>query len=117
MTRRSRVSTALVAIAMLLFAQLAVAAFGCDMAVPASPAAMMDCGDAGMDGAPLCQKHCNPEAQSQAPLAFVAAPFVASFVAFVPAPAPVAFVPGAPRQALLHATSPPIPISYCRLRD
>ena len=117
MTRTSRIRTAWLAIAMLLFAQLAVSAFACDM--PAAPAAMemTDCGDAGMDGAPLCQKHCNPEAQSQAPLAFVALPFVPAFI--VAADAPCALLPaaGAPPRELLHATSPPIPISYCRLRD
>lgn len=117
MTRRSRLSTALVAIAMLLFAQLAVAAFACDMPAPASPSAMMDCGDAGMDGAPLCQKHCNPEAQSQAPQAFVAAPFVASFIVAAPQRPLVAMSAGVPAFALRIATSPPIPISYCRLRD
>lgn len=116
MTRTSRIRTAWIAAAMLLFSQLAVAAFACDM--PMAPAAMemTDCGDSGADGAPLCQKHCHPEAQSQAPLAFVAAPFIPSFVVAV-ALAPAASLPrGTPERGLLHATSPPIPISYCRLR-
>lgn len=117
MNARSRSLTAWIAIAMLLFAQLAVSAFACDLPMPASAAQVPDCGDAGMDGSPLCQKHCNPEAQSQAPHAFVALPFVPSFI--VPAEPPRVHLPGegAPPRALLHATSPPIPISYCRLRD
>ena len=117
MSRPSRLLTSWLAIAMLLFAQLAVSAFACEMPATATALQVMDCGDVGMDGAPLCQKHCNPDAQAQAPLAFVASPFVASFVATLPALPPVAFTPGAPRHALLHAISPPIPIGYCRLRD
>ena len=117
MSARSRISTALVAIAMLLFAQLAVASFACDMPAPATAAAMADCAGGGMDGAPLCEKHCHPEAQSQAPAAFAACPFVASFIVAVPQPAVATLSPGAPPRALQNATSPPIPISYCRLRD
>ena len=117
MNARSRSLTAWIAIAMLLFAQLAVSAFACDGPMPTSAVAMSGCGDAGMDGSPLCQKHCNPEAQSQAPLAFVALPFIPSFIATTEPPRVILPGEGAPPSALLHATSPPIPISYCRLRD
>ena len=105
---------------LVIAAQLATSAYACDM--PAMPVAAMamasmeDC--AGMDdpAAPLCERHCRDEAQSQAPVVAALPAFAPSFVAVVAQPqaqAPRAFVP---RRTLHHATSPPLAIRNCCLR-
>ena len=117
MTRPVRRLASWIAIAALLFAQLAVAAFACEMAVSAPVAATADCHEPGGMGSPLCDRHCNPEVQSQAPAAFVAAPFVAAFIAALPAVPAARIAPGPAPRELLHATSPPLSIAHCCLRD
>jgi hypothetical protein len=117
MTRAFRMRISWLAAAMLLFSQLAVAAFACEMAAGAPVAVMADCHEMGGMDSPLCDRHCNPEVQSQAPVAFVAAPFVASFVAALPAVPAARIAPGPAPRELLHATSPPLSIAHCCLRD
>lgn len=116
MSRRSRKGLSLVAIVALVMAQLALSAFACAMPAGAPVAAAPQCHEGMAQDAPLCQRHCHEEAQTQAPLAFAAAPFVASFVVFLAAPPSPGPAPCVPTRTLLHATSPPLAIANCCLR-
>jgi len=78
MTRRSRIATAVVAAAMLLFSQLAVSAFACPMDAPAQASAQAGCDEAMMN-ANLCERHCDYGSASFEP----AKPLQASPVALV----------------------------------
>src|SRR3954451_10697513 len=101
-----------------VLAQLAISAFACDMALapPAPVATEAPCHQDSTPGAPLCQRHCHDEAQSQSPASFVPPAFVPSFIAALPLLPAKAIDAGAPSPTLLHATSPPLAIANCCLR-
>ncbi len=109
----------IIAVAALLFSQLALAAYACPMAWPASAAASSpahgDCCD-GPVNSPLCGAHCAPEAQAQKaaqplPAAPPASPVLASrpdfFVVmrFAPATTPTAYAapPPGPEPAIRNS--------------
>lgn len=118
--RSHRLVAALIALASLLFMQLAVAAYACPMPPHETAAPMADC--AGMDGmnASLCQAHAQPVKQSldKAPTPAVQ-PFVASAVLaevagldqLMPRSASVA-----PRSIPAAGAAPPISILHCCFR-
>src|SRR5258706_5444172 len=81
MSRRNRVITAVLAAAMLLFAQLSVSAYSCPMAVPAHEMAQAGC-DEEMGSVNLCERHCD---YRSAPFE-AAQPLQASPLARVPSP-------------------------------
>lgn len=123
MTRSSRLFVALVAIASLLFMQLAVAAYACPGAPsPAAEAAVQaEAGCDEMDHAPssLCQAHCLQQVQStDKPVALSVPP--APSTGLQAAQAPVAsanFVSARDQQSLLvRTTAPPLAIRNCCLR-
>jgi hypothetical protein len=100
---------------MLLFAQGALAAYACPMAL-GMPAAEAPCGNMDMDSVPLCQKHCADEKQK--PHDGASAP-VAGFV-----PAFVVRLPSASESASSSRTEapaeqaapPPLILRNCCLR-
>jgi hypothetical protein len=117
MNRIGRRWTAAVGVLAIVFAQLAVSAYACGKArAPAAmPMAMSDCERMDPAGLPLCERHCQDEAQAQGAPAPQVADFAPAFVAAVAVPG-VRIVAGRGGDALLlHATSPPAVIRHCRL--
>ena len=119
LTRFRKRLTAIASIASLAFAQAVVAMHGGMGAAPAAGAVEMPCHDAPPAPDALCKAHCQADEQTvdQAkPLAAAdaAQPLVAVIAFEVGAPAPRA-VRAEP--VLAHASSPPLPILYRRLRN
>ena len=103
----------------MVFMQASIAAHACaGLQAMQSTTHEMPCHPAG-DPAPVphCDAHCDDGAQNVYSWPAFAQPFVPSFsVSLAAADLPVALI--APRDpALLHATSPPIPIRNCCLRN
>ena len=126
MNRHLRQLTGFVAIAAVLFAQLAVSAFACPIQtagiVEPMHMAMGDCaGNMGSKESAqpaLCHQHCQNDAQNtgDAPQPLVSVALAPSFVANLSLP--VFFASGVVKlsPALLHATSPPFAIRNCCFR-
>jgi hypothetical protein len=111
MSRRNRLFTAVLAAAMLLFAQLAVSAYACPMAAQAPEMAQAGC-DEDMGSVNLCEQHCDYGSAS-----FDAAkPLQASPVAVLPSlrielPDPLVSSIVAPRARIAAGPAPPPPLS------
>jgi hypothetical protein len=116
----ARRAAAWIALAAVVFAQLALSAFSCEAAArePASAmagASVAPCHRGDPAATPLCVKHCQGDGEAQAQAAFALAAFVPPFVASVPlAPCAREGLCGV-QAGLLHATSPPLGIRHCRL--
>ena len=127
MTRRLRLIAVVLALAGMLFGQLAVAAYACPVLgaylQAGSPSALEDCCDrapADTDAPALCHAHCDPGAQAfekpagglplqgpaSTPATILAGPHLAAIVA----------VPGEQPSLLLRATAPPVALRHCCLR-
>lgn len=120
MKRTLRKLLSLVAIAAVLFTQLAVSAHACPMMatdMAESPCQeMMASADQPMDPPGLCHKHCQNEQQNLGNVDYTAAPVLlpATFVIPMEPAAPAALPVTSP--ALQHPISPPLPIRHCSLR-
>jgi hypothetical protein len=124
--RRLRPFVALLAIASMLFMELAVAAYACpglqaSSAVATQTAADVDPACAGMDMADpaLCHGHCHSAAQSldkPAPPSVPPASCASLPVVFA-APLPMAAgAAGEPESLLSRSTAPPLAIRHCCFR-
>jgi hypothetical protein len=114
MNRTLRRIWASLALVVIVFAQLSVAAYACPAGGPQLEAMASPCDDAHAPTANLCDKHCNDHQQSS-PVPFAPAPFAASFVAFLERePASALFPPTVAE--LRHPISPPLTVSHCRWR-
>ena len=123
-TLRPRSAAAILAIASLLFAQLAVAAFACPgaeaMALTAPAMEMPGCDMAPAEGerSPLCQAHCQPgDSSLQKP--FSPAVGMAAICAHPaslarPALADLPLVPDRQGSLLERPTGPPLAVLHCR---
>jgi hypothetical protein len=125
-SRKSRPWVALCAVASLLFAQLAMAAYACPgesaadrTALESAPSAAPGC--EGMDSSQpaLCQAHCQQAAQSlEKPVTPVVPPAPWMHPIVLPAPEiRTAFAPsGNQRSLLARSTAPPLAIRNCCFR-
>ena len=123
MTRALRRFIARLGIVVLLFMQLAVAAYACpgmqraadaSMAMSASDVAMDDCPMGYRSDPNLCKEHCQHDGQAtgqaSAPVFAVDLPLLAVLPVVEVPPAPVA--PGVSPEFLAHATAPPPAIRF-----
>jgi len=129
MTRALRQFTAKLVVAMLLFMQLAVAAYACpNLLGPTDPAALKMANDDGMSmpgcaegdktEPHLCQQHCQQGSQSADNTVPGAIPVAVLplLAVLVPAPAPVGPAANEPREVLARTTAPPLAIRFCVFR-
>ena len=119
MPRTFRKLTGWIAVAAMLFAQLAVAAYACPAVspgkVPVTASAQAPCESMDMDQANLCRKHCHDAERSQGAPAPVVG-FIPGFVVRLDVHIRSASTSPAPPPALFHATAPPLTIRNCCFR-
>lgn len=127
MTRRLRFLAVVLALAGMLFAQLAVAAYACPVLAAylqsGSSSSLEDCCERAttdVEQPALCHAHCEPGTQAfEKPATALPLQGPASTpVAVLSAPHQVAIVltPGEQRSLLVRPTAPPVALRHCCLR-
>ena len=114
-----------IALAGLVFAQLAVAAYACPLDAPGSASKMyqasgeqtnMPCADSTRADAALCHEHCNQGNLISADAQPAAIEFVSVFEVTVPVVFEMPGVAAPPVPELIHPISPPLSIRNCCFR-
>lgn len=119
LSRRKRLRIVVLAVFCLLFQQLAVASYVCPVELPqATEISNCDSGDHSPSEAvdPLCAKHCDPDASTQAEARSVNVPALAlPPVQFLPVASPVGESRFGDGAASICGSAPPPELAYTRL--